>query len=182
MMAGSVENNADHLIAETVLSSSVPSVTFDVSSLAALGYKHLQIRMVARDTNTGTGTGGIWLQMNGDTANNYSWHRIGGANGGMFSGNSLSTSKILAGLCSKNPDSTGVFGSVITDILDWSSSNKNKTIRSLAGNVSSISLSSMEINLTSGAWFNTAAITSILISSDTSFASGSRFSLYASKG
>lgn len=179
-MAAGYVASSDFKLAETIVSSPVASVTFDVSSYAAQGYKNLQIRMATRDTIGSTGSAGVWLQMNSDTASNYAWHRVGGGAGTAFSGGSASATRILVGLGAKSTDSANVFGAVVTDILDFASTSKNKTIRSLAGNASSISSASMEINLNSGLWLSTSAVTSLTISGDTSFAADSRFSLYGS--
>lgn len=177
---GNTQVSDFELITTQVLSSTATSVSF-TGLQNYTQYKHLQVRIVSRDTNSGSGTGGVWLQVNADTGNNYSWHRVGGGASVSFSNGSTSTSKILAGLCSKNPDGVGVFGASIIDILNFSSSARNKVIRSLTGNPSSISTASMEVNIQSGAWYSTAAITSLTISSDTSFDIGSRFSIYGVK-
>lgn len=178
--AGNGQTSDFELISTQVLTSAQAAVTFaNLQNYSQ--YKNLQIRINTRDTNTGTGSGGVWLQFNGDAANNYSWHRIGGGNTAVFSNGSASTSKMLVGLCAKSPDTTGVFGAACIDIFDFASTLKNKTVRSFTGNASSISTASMEVNLQSGAWYSTSAITSIIISSDTNFATGSRFSLYGVK-
>ena len=172
MMAGSMENNADHLITEIVLGSTVSSVSFDVSSLAVLGYKHLQIRYVAKHSADQNGM----MQFNGDTGSNYWWHQIVG-NGSSASSYGSNATWMQIGY---GPNSSTIPTASIIDILDFSSTNKNKTIRTLTGCAYS---GTLNIKLMSGSWSNTAAITSISMSEILGgYQIGSRFSLYASKG
>jgi hypothetical protein len=173
MMAGSVENNADHLIAETVLTSGATSVTFDTSALGALGYKHLQLRM---SMSTVTSGDTVLMQFNGDSTSNYRVHSLRGYGSSASSADYGSRTSLVP--CADNPNIANAFAASITDILDFNSTSKNKVTRSLAG-----ATNNNQIMLVSGVWFSTAAITSIyLYATAGNIASGSRFSLYASKG
>lgn len=179
IMAGSVENNADHLIAETVLTSTATSVTFDVSSLAAIGYKHLQIRCVAVET-AGGGIDSMVMRFNGDSGANYAWHGLQGINSspGAIAG-SLSSTPYIAFM---NGDGSANlrFSPIIIDILDFASTNKTKASRSISGAIGAVDKG---VTLKSTLWNNTAAITSIALSGASgNLDIGSRFSLYASKG
>lgn len=178
MMAASVENNADHLIAETVLSSNATSVTFDVSSLAALGYKHLEIRYVAKTSRVGAGEYLI-IRFNGDnTLSNYKGHEFGGNGSSVYSAPQDNTISRLGR--ASGGDTAYAFGCGIADIPDFASSVKNKTIRSLSGYKDT----GAESVMVSVLWMSTAPITTLTISSDlgNNILVGSRFSLYASKG
>lgn len=174
-------DSATQLISSTILSSNQASVSFNVSQLDS-SYKHLQIRMTTRDTATIGGTAGVWFWANSDTGSNYSWHRLKGGNNGFVSEYSISNTRILAGIGARNGDTSGIFGVTVCDILDFGSTTKNKTLRSLSGNLSSAGSSGSEIELISGAWYSTAAITTVNISADNLFTAGSRFSLYGIKG
>jgi hypothetical protein len=76
-----------------------------------------------------------------------------------------------------------MFGGGVVDILDYASTSKNKTIRTLSG--ADINGAGGDLRLSSGLWFATpAAITSITLyanggSSD--FAQYSSFALYGIK-
>jgi hypothetical protein len=73
------------------------------------------------------------------------------------------------------------FAANIFDILDAGSSTKFKTVRSLSG-ISQSGLANV-ITLRSALWRSTSAITSLTMTPSTSsFAIGSRFSLYGIKG
>jgi len=154
-------------IATTTLSSSQSSVTF---SPTLSGYKHLQLRYLVK------GVSSEWasIQFNSDSGNNYSRHNL--------SGNGSSAS--AGGAANSNGYTLFIFYSTaftagITDILDFSNTNKYKTVRTLSGWDNN---GSGDVNFTSQAWLNTAAITSITISSNgANFASGSTFALYGVK-
>lgn len=77
------------------------------------------------------------------------------------------------------PNSTTIPTTSIVDILDFSSTTKNKTVRTLTGSAYS---ATQQIKLMSGSWSNTAAITSItLFEIPGAYQAGSRFSLYGLK-
>lgn len=174
MMAGSVENNADHLIAETVLTSTATSVTFDVSGLAALGYKHLQIRAVYK---VGTAEESVLMQFNGDTTSNYRVHRLTG-NGTTASSGDFGARTSLVPMAAVGTTAFAYSTSII-DIIDFASTSKNKTFRAFSGRMDNAT----EVHMYSGVWFSNSAVTSILMPTTTGVISvGSRFSLYASKG
>ena len=67
----------------------------------------------------------------------------------------------------------------VADILDFNSTNKYKTVRGLGGydgnDTNGI------VTFRSGAWMNTAAVTSITLLPNSSFAQYSSFALYGVK-
>jgi len=165
------------LLESTILTSSASSVTF--SGLGAYSdYKHLQIRAVGRTTQYG----GLWIQLNSDTGNNYARHRLN-ANGTNVTSSSATSQgyvnfdNVFVGAFQ---DATAqVYGAAVVDILDFSSGSKNTTLRALGGNRST---SYGMINFSSGLWNSTAAVTSIKLYDDAAnFTAGSRFSLYGVK-
>lgn len=147
-------------------------------------YKHLQIRYIARDDNSGV-TGTNKITFNSDTANNYwSTHFIFG-NGSTATANAGSTySSILQYRHAGNGSNANVFGAGIVDILDYTTTSKNKTVRSLAGFDNN---GSGEIFFGSGLWFPStiAAISSITITpadGTPKYLQYSTFALYGIKG
>ena len=176
-------------IATSIVSGgSAPTVTF--SSIPST-YKHLQIRCFAK----GTGTAGedrfsAEMRFNGDTSANYSSHYMT-ANGSSASSGAF-TSATLINMAGRSwiPDSwsgyANVWGVAIMDILDYASTTKTKTLRTLAGyNSNTTGITGNNINLSSGLWFKTPeAITSINILCDqsASFIEGSNFALYGIRG
>jgi hypothetical protein len=122
--------------------------------------------------------------VNSDTNTNYSIHDLTFSGGGSTpsSGGGGNSSAINGPiLATNNANGTGVFSATVVDILDFSSTNKNKTFRLFGGNWQA-SGSNSQATFRSGMWRSTSAITSILIYPNTTeFVSGSRFSLYGVK-
>ena len=151
-------------------------------------YKHLQIRGLARE-NIGGGTTGVPLlvSFNGDTGNNYTYHRLigdgstasaGGGATGSFGGCFINYASVGSSV------TASVFGASIMDIADYASTTKNKTFRAIAGAEANTGTTSFALTLMSSLWTNTAAITSISITDYNArdFAQNSTFALYGIKG
>jgi len=132
-------------------------------------YTHLQIRALAKND----GLASISIRFNGDSGSNYSWHRLYGNGTSAISGGSANAQpQILGGVLDVQ------FGSTIIDILDYVNTSKYKTTRSLSGFDNN---GSGWVGLWSGNWMNTAAISSITITSGT-ISQYSQFALYGIKG
>ena len=170
------EPDAEDFLEEVVLTSSAASVTF--SGLDAYSdYKHLQIRMVARDSSYATA---LVANLNSDTGSNYSYHRLSGNGSSVSSGGTASQSYANIGnMTGADGYAADAFTALVTDILDFSNSSKNTTLRTFSGGYDFTTVA-----LYSNAWYNTAAVTSIELQpvGATSLVAGCRFSLYGSKG
>jgi hypothetical protein len=169
------------LISTTVLGGTAASVTFSSLGDYSSTYKHLQIRATIRTARTGSTGDAYLVRLNGDSATNYNWHYLRGT-GSVSSTGAANESAIVINRVGAASDPSNVFGPSILDILDPYSTTKNTTIRGLTGVNLPGPVSFGEIHLTSGAWRNTAALTSIVLSNGFDFVSGSRFSLYGIKG
>ena len=169
--AGSFE-----LISSTILTSTTTSVT--ISDIPQT-YKHLQLRVSARGSLANTGSTALGLKIN-NSMNQY--HGLYTAGSGVFSESNGYSYMAPPGLPLNNTTS-GNFGAAIFDILDYTSTSKNKVARSLTGCV--IALGSSAIALYSGLLVSTSAVTSVTFVEGTEsagFVAGSRFSLYGIKG
>ena len=166
----------DALATVTVPSGGASSITF--SAIPQTGYKHLQVRAMAQVNSGSTSTGGIRFQFNSDTGSNYSLHRLYGTGSAVSADGYSSQTTAYAGTVSGS-GSTNIFGASVIDILDYANTNKNKTIRTLGGadtNGAGI------IMFPSSAWYNTSAINTITVTSDSgNFTQYSQFSLYGVK-
>jgi hypothetical protein len=174
--------NSFDLLETTLISTNTDSVTFsNLGNYSA--YKHLQIRMTLRNAALGE-PGSLLIRFNGDSGSNYARHILFGNGTTVTSSASSSASSISTNyMVPSNDFPANVFGSYIIDILDFSNSSKNTTIRALWG-FTATSASYDEdhrIALQSGLWNNTAAVTSILIDPFSDIAAGSRLSLYGIK-
>lgn len=178
MLAG---NTPEHhvLIAETTVGAGgVSSVTF--SNIPST-YQHLQIRGIARTTNASAvnlimrvgSTGSV------DTGSNYMWHFLQGDGASATSGwpGATSRTEISPGVLSADAN---IFDGFVIDLLDYSATSKNKTVRTLSG--FDRNGSSTWLSFTSGLWMNTAAINVIsLFGSSGNLAQYSTLSLYGVK-
>jgi hypothetical protein len=168
--------NSYESIATFTGSGTPTSITF--SSIPST-YKHLQIRMLARDSRAVT-LEGYLIQFNGDTAANYSDHTLygDGASAAAFA-NTSSTSMSPYAVASANA-SANVYGASVIDVLDYQNTNKYKTIRVLTGvdnNGSGV------IGFSSGNWRSTSAVTSVTITAQVgNWQANSSFALYGIKG
>lgn len=139
-------------------------------------YTHLQIRGIAKSTTNTQ----IDLTLNGDTANNYSHHQLGGTGSTVFDDSSSTQPKIYAIIPGPSSSETTGFSAGVIDILDYANTNKYKTVRSIAGWDGN---GAGSLLLTSGNWRSTDAITTIRLTSRTyNFVQYTSFALYGIKG
>ena len=163
-------------IATVTAAGGETSLTF--SSIPST-YKHLQIRGMLRDSAAVAGGSELDLQFNSDsTSGNYWYHRLyGNGTSALATGGSYSA-VALPYFGSSGSNSAGIFGAGIINIIDYASTSKYKTVRSIQGIDANILSTSYQINLSSGMWNSTSAITTIKLLPSTSFAAGSTFALY----
>jgi hypothetical protein len=154
-------------------SAGASSITF--SSIPST-FTHLQLRYICRDARTAYNDSPVDLIFNGSSATAYSKHFLEGSGSSVSSGAETSQTYIrLEG--AGNNTLPSAFGVAVTDILDYTSTTKNKTVRQLFGvdkNGNGI------VRLVSGLWYaSPVAITSITLTPFSSpFAEYSQFALY----
>ena len=141
-------------------------------------YKHLQIRYIARDTQTATFVTSPTASFNGDTGNNYTTHYLYGNGSTVSAGPNVGTNEFAWILHTGANATSGNFAAGILDILDYASTSKYKTVRALTGGDNN---GSGELYFNSGLWLNTAAITSIKINASVNYAQYTQFALYGIK-
>ena len=162
----------------TVTVGSTPQSSITFSDIPQ-GYKHLQIRWIAREDTAGQGDAEFWGRFNGDSGANYKYHSIFGDGSTAYSaagGNTFFASGrgVAASIASN------IFGVSVMDILDYTNTNKNKVTRILSGWDAN---GSGYMFFYSGLWMNTNAVTSVTLLGDTgSFIQNSQFALYGIEG
>ena len=146
-------------------------------------YKHLQLRAIARDTSTSTGSTGYGLRLNADGGSNYTFHRLNGNGTSVTAAGSVSQSFLNVDQSSLGGSSTAsVFAASIIDFHDYSSTTKNKTVRMFAGGDGNAAGGIYYLGLSSSVWLSTSAITSITIyAAQNAWAASSTFALYGLK-
>ena len=157
--AAGPEGAYDSLATVTVPSGGVASVTF---AGIPTGYKHLQLRWLAR-TNRATNPDYFNLTFNSDSAANYSAHLISG-NGSAASASAYTTQNqiYLDGAATGAGQLSNNFAVGVIDILDYADTNKAKTTRHLLGYDNN---GSGAVYLSSGRWGSNTAISSINLTS-----------------
>jgi hypothetical protein len=149
-------------------------------------YTHLQIRGIARRETTGASVESFELGMNSDSGSNFTTHQLYG-NGTTVTAfgqaaNTYDNSTI--GWMMYGTATTGMFGAIIIDIHDYSSTVKNKTRRAFSGADSNAAFTGgQRVGLVSSLWMSTSAVTSLqLYANGNTWAAGSTFALYGIKG
>jgi hypothetical protein len=145
-------------------------------------YSHLQIRAIAKTTFTTYANNGINVYFNNDTTSAKYTHQLYGAGSGSAAVQSIANYMNISYIPGNQSGTTNMFGSVICDILDYSSTTKNKTLRAISGwdNNGSSGI----ITLNSAFNNSTTAISSIQLGPDSGadFMQYSQFALYGIKG
>jgi hypothetical protein len=172
-------------LAVYTLAGDASSITF--AGIPQSGYQHLQIRGIARTDRSGFSNDGAKVQFNNDTGSNYAMHQIYG-DGSAVSANSLASTNVQqvafatgAGAIANN------FGGFIIDILDYTNTNKYKTLRAIGGQDNNTSSPDTEygwVGFTSILWMNTNAINTITLSPrvGSNFKQYTQFALYGIRG
>ena len=164
----------DSIATATVTSGGASTITF--SSIPST-YRHLQIRAFGQSGGSGNPVDSLSLQFNGSaTSGDYDSHSLSG-NGTAASASSRTTYGDGVGLIGRN----GNWGGCVIDILDYTSTTKNKTVRALGGGDAN---GSGIVQLSSYLWHPStiAAITSITVDPNgNSFNQYSQIALYGVK-
>lgn len=154
----------------TVGAGGVSSITF--SSIPQT-YTHLQIRYTSRNA---AATDTVLAQLNSDTGSNYAWHSLRGSGSAASSTAATSQTRLEMPWNAYSGTTANAFGTAVVDILDYTNTNKNTTVRSLGGAELN---GSGYIFFESGLWMNTAAVSTVMIYPESgSFAQYSHFALY----
>ena len=170
-ISGHLGGNYTSIATQTIGSGGASNITF--SSIPNT-YTHLQLRWTALDTYASGDS--LVMQFNGDTGTNYVQHALYGSGSSAVGAYTAATTNIPFGY--SNTNSYAFSG--VTDILDYTSTTKNKTVKTLDGQDAN---GSGYIFFHSGLWFNTpVTINSIkLFCVSGNFAQYSTVALYGIK-
>jgi hypothetical protein len=156
------------------------SATITFSSIPST-FKHLQIRAIGRTSGNYREAAIGTIRFNSDTSANYAQHRLYGS--GSSVGASANASTTSMAIIQTNGATTGsnILAPNLIDIHDYSSTSVNKTVRSFNG--SDANDTDGTINLYSGFWNSTSAVSTITITSlSGNWTTQSTFALYGIKG
>jgi hypothetical protein len=140
-------------------------------------FTHLQVRIYARNpaANLAQNT---YVQLNGDAGgSSYSSHSlIGDGSSATSGGFGLATSYAQMPQVAGSSATAGIFGVAIIDILDYTNTNKLKTIRGIGGNDRN---GAGTVSMYSSLWNSLSAVNALTAGTvDGNAASGSRVDLY----
>jgi hypothetical protein len=166
----SLPTSFDSIATTTVGAGGSSSITF--SSIPST-YTHLQIRGIVR-----TGSDQSVLVTFNSSGSTYKNHYLEGTGTSAIAG--AETNSGIA-LYAVSVSMANTFSGFVWDILDYTDTNKNKVLRALNGFDKN---GTGYIDLDSGLWVNTSAITSITVAptGGTTFQQYSHFALYGIKG
>ncbi len=162
-------------IASTTIGTEAATISF--TSIPS-SYEHLQLRAYVR---TDRGFGGnqlLFMRFNSDTSSNYAYHQLSYDGVSPAATGGASSTLMYCGYATGVLAPTGVYASFVVDLLDYASTNKHKTMRSLAGNDLA---GGGFLGFHSGVWMSTSAISSIqfgLVNSSAKLVTGTVVSLY----
>ena len=165
----------------TVGSGGASSVSF--TSIPST-YSHLQIRLFGQTNRATYGLDDVSFRCNGDTGANYAWHYMygNGSSAASTAGASQTVTAYMAGVLGTTTG--GQFGTVVLDVLNYSNTNKYKTLRGLGGTDMNGVIAGYGgyVTFASGLWMNTTAINSITIQPGSSLTNYTHAALYGIKG
>lgn len=174
--------NSYESIATVALTTTTSTITF--SSIPST-YKHLQVRIFARSNRGTFPVDDPILRLNGDTGSNYTSHAVYGDGASAVAYASAPRTNII-GVGSLASSAGSGWSAGVLDILDYTNTNKNTTVRWLQGYDTNGTVSGYGgfVDLISGSWMNTAAVTSLTLEVDggRSYTQYSHFALYGIKG
>ena len=145
-------------------------------------YTHLQLRGIGRTDRSAQQADIVRLRFNSDSGTNYVSHNFEGNGSSIGLDYATSTASPWSGIVTAASATSGNFGGVIIDVLDYTNTSKYTTLKSL---------SAFDNNDTNGRiyfsgnlWQNTAAITRIDVQPiyGTNWVQYTTFALYGIKG
>jgi hypothetical protein len=147
-------------------------------------YKHLQIRGILRGSATTTSNDQMRIRFNDDSSSNYAYHMMLGSGSAVSASSTTTQTEIIGMQIVGSASTANVFGASVTEILDYTSTTKNKTVRILDGQDTN---GAGYVVFQSGLWYKTPeAITKISIYYPDGSTSGigqySSFALYGIQG
>jgi hypothetical protein len=151
------------------------SSSIDFTSIPST-YKHLQIRGFVKMSAAGAYP---QLRLNGVTSSSYSAHLLTGSGSGSPFAYWPATATYFDWLAGAADGSSTGYAAVVTDLLDYTDTNKNKTLKTLSG----LDMNgSGQVYIASGVLLSTSAISSIkILTSSSTIAQYSSFALYGIK-
>lgn len=146
-------------------------------------YAALQIWVMGRSNEASTNATDLKIQFNSDTATNYAYHILqGNGSAASAAGGATQSTMYAFRALPGNSSTSGIFGAAVVDVHDYASTSKYKTLRVFSGSDRNAADTTYRVQLSSGLWMSTSAVSSVQLSCDVNFAAGSTFHLFGIKG
>lgn len=145
-------------------------------------YTSLQVRILGRSSQSATQASSVSMLCNSDQTTSYSSHFMNGNGSSVTAGGASSNNRMDIGYVPTNGYSSNIFGVLIIDIHNYTSTTQNKTIRAFSGFDTN---GAGTVSLNSGLWQNTNAVTQLSFSNENNgfdWLAGTTVSLYGIKG
>ena len=144
-------------------------------------FTHLQLRCFTRATSTNSAPFDLTLTVNGANPTLFAYHSLRGDGGSATS--AAGTSDTVFRVQTAVPSASftaSVFGATIIDILDYTNTSKNKTLKALTGYDSNQTSAPTVgyVGLESSVYLSTSAINRLTLGTFGNFAQYSRVDLY----
>jgi hypothetical protein len=153
-------------LANTTLVSASSTVTF---GSIAQGYRDLILIINGSFASAASYT----FRFNGDTGSNYSMVYAQAVHGGAITSSTITSTSLVVWAANNLVANTNFTN--ITQVMDYSATDKHKAVLNRNGGKQS---DSDFVNMSSGRWGSTSAITSMTILGSANFNIGTTFSLY----
>ena len=139
-------------------------------------YQHLQLRGTVRSTQ-GSSTDRIDLWLNNATGTTlWAQHVLRGEGSGAFANAYTSNDRFyIENSAPANSATASVFSAIVMDLLDYTDTNKNRVLRVFAGYDAN---GSGQVEINSGLYRSTSAVSSIQLDTANGFAQHTRWALY----
>lgn len=177
LVASSGASDAMQLISSTTLTTT--SSTIDFSSIPST-FKHLQIRISSRSTDTNSP---FYLTLNGDTGITYSRQIMDSTGSTTIAHTSASGNQtsFYAGFQAPSSAPANAFSSAVITLTDYKNTNTLTTMRSTYGLATSGG--QYKIGMSGGVWNSLSAVNRVTFSGQVGgFAIGTTISLYGILG
>ena len=118
---------------QTITVGATSAATISFTSIPAT-YTHLQIRGIARTDASGTSQN-LNMTINNDTSSAYGLHQLSGdgTTASAYGENVNRSNCVQVIQITANSSAASIFGTGIIDILDYTNTNKNRTVKTLRG-------------------------------------------------
>ncbi len=145
----------------TTVISSVASIVF--SPIA--GFTNLRVVWDARSAAAAVADN-IWVRFNGDSGSNYDYQTLNGQASSATAAETFGASRLIVGQVPAASDAAGLSGSGTVAIANYRGAIFNKNASAVSNRKIGTSSGNLGTNVYTGAWRNTAAITSLTFGVD----------------